>query len=115
MATQPSSADVRPPKSIPSTTYNATTTTRTGFLEFKPRDMETQKKYDAMSPSWQGVESSMKAVERGDYALDSAETTTREKRPQYTPADRPIIPTIPEAVLRQPKPPRLTPGTCVIQ
>ena len=53
--------------------YFAKTTTPSGFLEFKPRDMTTQVKYDAMSPEWQGVESSMKAVERGDYAMDAAE------------------------------------------
>ena len=67
--------DVRPGSS-----YNATVTTPTGFLEFKPRDMETQKKYDAMSPAWEGVESSMKAVEKGVYALDSAEATRQELR-----------------------------------
>lgn len=67
--------DVRPGSS-----YNATVTTHTGFLEFKPRDMETQKKYDAMSPSWEGVESSMKAVEKGVYALDSAEANRQELR-----------------------------------
>ena len=67
--------DVRPGSS-----YNATVTTPTGFLEFKPRDMATQKKYDAMSPAWEGVESSMKAVEKGVYALDSAEATRQELR-----------------------------------
>jgi hypothetical protein len=66
----------------PSSAYNAATTTPTGFLEFKPRDMETQTKYDAMSPSWQGVASSTAAVARGDYSLDSAETTRRELREQ---------------------------------
>jgi hypothetical protein len=64
----------------PSSSYNANVTTRTGFLEFKPRDMEIQKKYDAMSPSWEGVESSMKAIEQGLYSLDSAEATRQELR-----------------------------------
>lgn len=64
----------------PSSSYNATSTTPTGFLEFKPRDMETQRKYDAMSPSWEGVDSSMRAVEQGVYALDSAEATRQELR-----------------------------------
>lgn len=67
--------DVRPGSS-----YNATVTTPTGFMEFKPRDMEIQRKYDAMSPSWEGVDSSMKAVEQGVYALDSAEATRQELR-----------------------------------
>ena len=106
----------------PSTTYNASTTTRTGFLEFKPRDMETQKKYDAMSPSWEGVESSMKAVQRGEYALDSAETKEREKRPQYAPGDR-RVPVQSQSMLQQvdafqkgqPTPDGLVPRTCVIQ
>ena len=115
MAKQPTYSDYIVQKSAPSTAYNATTTTPTGFLEFQPRDMETQKKYDAMSPTWEGVESSMKAVQRGEYALDSAETTKREARPQYAPSERPLIKTIPESLLRQPKPPGLTPGTCVIQ
>lgn len=101
-----------PLKSTPSTTYNASTTTRTGFLEFKPRDMATQVKYDAMSPSWEGVDSSMKAVQQGAYALDSAETKEREKRPQYAPSAPP-----PSVLDRQPKPIALVPpiGTCVIQ
>lgn len=64
----------------PSTAYNATSTTATGFLEFKPRDMATQTKYDAMSPGWQGVASSTAAVARGDYSLDAAEATRRELR-----------------------------------
>jgi hypothetical protein len=74
--------DVRPGSS-----YNATSTTPTGFLEFKPRDMETQKKYDAMSPSWEGVDSSMKAVEQGVYSLDSAEATRQELRETVKPTD----------------------------
>ncbi len=112
-------------KPKPSTTYNATSTTPTGFLEFKPRDMETQKKYDAMSPAWEGVDSSMKAVQQGVYALDSAETTKREARPQYAPSDKVPTPTESTSVLdvvqtfvdSQPKPSGLAPslGTCVIQ
>jgi hypothetical protein len=64
----------------PSSSYNATVTTNTGFMEFKPRDMEIQRKYDAMSPSWEGVDSSMKAVEQGVYSLDSAEAIRQELR-----------------------------------
>jgi len=64
----------------PSSSYNATVTTPTGFMEFKPRDMNIQKKYDAMSPSWEGVDSSMKAVDQGVYSLDSAEATRQELR-----------------------------------
>ncbi len=80
----------------PSTAYNAETTTRTGFMEFKPRDMATQKKYDAMSPYWEGVDSSMKAVERGDYSLDSAEKNRQELRNKPVPVatTRPIVPTV---------------------
>jgi hypothetical protein len=44
-----------------------------GFLQFRPRDTATQNKYDAMSPSWEGVASSDAAIARGDYSLDSAE------------------------------------------
>jgi hypothetical protein len=67
--------DVRPGSS-----YNATSTTPTGFLEFKPRDMATQRKYDAMSPDWEGVDSSMKAVEQGVYSLDAAEANRQDLR-----------------------------------
>lgn len=70
----------------PSSSYNATVTTPTGFLEFKPRDMETQRKYDAMSPSWEGVDSSMKAVEQGVYSLDSAEAIRQDLREKVGPA-----------------------------
>lgn len=75
----------------PSSSYNATSTTPTGFLEFKPRDMATQRRFDAMSPAWEGVESSMKAVEQGLYSLDSAEKTRQELRASTT---RPIIQTM---------------------
>ncbi len=71
----------------PSSSYNATVTTPTGFLEFKPRDMETQRKYDAMSPSWEGVDSSMKAVEQGVYSLDAAESTRQDLREKVKPID----------------------------
>lgn len=50
-------------------------TTATGFLEFKPRDPVAQAKYSAMSPSWEGIESTNAAIARGEYALDSAEAT----------------------------------------
>jgi hypothetical protein len=71
----------------PGSSYNVAVTTPTGFLEFKPRDMETQKKYDAMSPSWEGVDSSMKAVEQGVYSLDAAEATRQDLRETVKPTD----------------------------
>lgn len=97
----------------PSTAYNASTTTRTGFMEFKPRDMATQAKYDAISPSWQGIESTNAAIARGDYSLDSAESTRQELRAQYAPkppAETPEVkaPTFIEEV-------RSTFGDCVVQ
>jgi hypothetical protein len=64
----------------PSSSYNASTTTRTGFLEFQPRDMGSQRKYDAMSPEWEGVESSDKAIAKGIYDLDKAEENRQELR-----------------------------------
>lgn len=57
----------------------------TGFLEFRPRDPIAQAKYDAMSPSWEGVESSTAAVARGEYSLDSAEKTRQYLRGRQTP------------------------------
>lgn len=70
---------VRDNQEIPGSVYEAKTTTTSGFLEFKPRDMDAQRKYDAMSPGWEGLESSNKAIASGVYALDSAEKS-REKK-----------------------------------
>ena len=53
--------------------------THTGFLEFSPRDQETQSKYDAMQPTWEGVESSDKAIAKGLYALDHASDNRSSK------------------------------------
>lgn len=66
-------------------------TTPTGFLEFKPRDEAAQAKYSAMSSTWEGIESSDAAIARGEYALDSAESSRlREaKKPQYVPPSKP--------------------------
>lgn len=47
-------------------------TPASGFKEFSPRDPVTQAKYDAMESSWQGVESSDKAIAQGMYKLDYA-------------------------------------------
>lgn len=61
----------------------------TGFMEFKVRDPETQAKYSAISPTWEGVASSAAAVARGDYSLDSADAMRRELRAQYVPPPAP--------------------------
>ena len=55
-------------------------TQRTGFLEFAPRDPVAQAKYSAMSPTWEGVESSNKAIAQGMYSLDAAEANRQELR-----------------------------------
>jgi hypothetical protein len=107
----------------PSSSYNASTTTRTGFLEFKPRDMDTQTKYDAMSPAWEGIDSTNAAIARGEYSLDSAEATRQELREKTTPAAASTPPSkdvgqrFVEFVTSHPKPDGLLPplGTCVIQ
>ena len=78
-------------------------TTSTGFLEFAPRDPVAQAKYSALSPSWEGVESTEKAVARGDFSLDSAETTRRELR-QSTPSKETFEPS-----------PIATSRNCVVQ
>lgn len=55
------------------------------FMEFKPRDPVTQSKTSAMSPSWEGVQSSEAAIARGDYDLDFASKPredTKAKSPQ---------------------------------
>ena len=53
---------------------------RTGFLEFKPRDPVAQAKYSAMSPTWEGVESSNKAIASGVYDLDQADKNRKQLR-----------------------------------
>lgn len=104
----------------PSSSYNAASTTPTGFLEFKPRDMNTQHKYDAMSPAWEGIDSTNAAIARGEYSLDSAEATRqelREKEPAAAPAGKDVGQRFLEFVESHPKPDGLLPplGTCVIQ
>ena len=53
---------------------------RTGFLEFKPRDPVAQAKYSAMSPTWEGIESSNKAIASGVYDLDQADKNRKQLR-----------------------------------
>jgi hypothetical protein len=77
-------------------------TPATGFKEFAPRDPETQAKYDAMQSTWQGVESSDKAIAAGLYKLDYA-SDDRSMRPKQTP-------TLPPAA-----PPKKEEGFCVVQ
>jgi hypothetical protein len=66
-------------------------TPATGFKEFSPRDPDTQAKYDAMQSSWQGVESSDKAIASGVYALDYA-SDDRSVRPTKQPLLPPAAP-----------------------
>lgn len=66
-------------------------TPATGFKEFLPRDPDTQSKYDAMQPTWQGVESSDKAIASGVYALDYA-SDDRGTRPNKPPVLPPAAP-----------------------
>jgi hypothetical protein len=65
----------------PSTSYNTKrNTTETGFKEFNPRDEVAQAKYDALSPTWEGIESSEKAIAQGLYDLDRAEKNRSDLR-----------------------------------
>jgi hypothetical protein len=66
-------------------------TPATGFKQFAARDPETQSKYDAMESSWQGVESSDKAIASGVYALDYA-SDDRSTRPKTQPVLPPAAP-----------------------
>lgn len=68
-------------------------TTPTGFLQFRPRDPVTQAKYDALSPTWEGVAASESAIARGLYDLDKAEATRRELREQVKVPEVPKPPT----------------------
>jgi hypothetical protein len=84
------------------TTALAVHTPATGFKQFAPRDPETQAKYDAMQSTWQGVESSDKAIAAGLYKLDYA-SDDRSMRPK-----QPLI--LPPAA-----PPKKEEGFCVVQ
>jgi hypothetical protein len=42
--------------------------------------MGSQRKYDAMSPSWEGEDSSNKAIAKGIYDLDKAEQNRQDLR-----------------------------------
>jgi hypothetical protein len=62
----------------------------TGFLEFKPRDEETQARFDAMSDQWEGVNASEDAVKQGVFVEDSAQPANlREKKAQPQPQPAP--------------------------
>lgn len=58
--------------------------TAVSFKTFAPRDPSTQAKYDAMSPTWQGIDSTNSAIARGDFKLDSTPSTTYD--PKVAPA-----------------------------
>jgi len=77
-------------------------TPASGFKQFAPRDPETQAKYDAMQSTWQGVESSDKAIAAGLYKLDYA-SDDRSVRPKQTP------------ILPPAAPPKKEEGFCVVQ
>ena len=77
-------------------------TPATGFKQFAPRDPVTQAKYDAMQSTWQGVESSDKAIAAGDYKLDYA-SDDRGSRP-----NKPLV--LPPAA-----PPPKESGFCFVQ
>ena len=74
-------------------------TPATGFKQFAPRDPETQAKYDAMQSTWQGVESSDKAIAAGLYKLDYAsdDRSMRPKQPPILPPPAPEAPKKEEA------------------
>jgi hypothetical protein len=95
--------DAKPlPQYADYTTALAVHTPATGFKQFAPRDPETQAKYDAMQSTWQGVESSDKAIAAGLYKLDYA-SDDRSMRPKQTP------------ILPPAAPPKKEEGFCVVQ
>jgi hypothetical protein len=66
-------------------------TPATGFKQFASRDPVSQQKYSAMESSWEGVESSDKAIASGIYALDYAsdDRSNRPKQPLILPPAAP--------------------------
>jgi hypothetical protein len=68
-------------------------TTPTGFMEFQARDPVSQARFSAMSPTWEGIESSESAIARGDYDLERAEKNRqdlRSKKPKTLPTPSPV-------------------------
>lgn len=68
-----------------------TDSTAVSFKTFAPRDPTTQAKYDAMSPTWQGVDPATSAIERGIFSLDTVPSST------YTPKVPPPADVVVEA------------------
>lgn len=81
---------------------SAVQTQDTGFLEFKPRDIVSQAKYDPMSPTWEGIDSTNAAIARGDYSLEAAE------------ANRDYLRSVTQPVYQNPQGPPKS-SFCVIQ
>lgn len=79
-------------------------TTPTGFLEFQPRDPVAQAKHSAMSPGWEGIESSEAAIARGDYDLRMAEKNRSDLRAKKA-----------QPVLSMPQMPQESVWNCSIQ
>lgn len=67
-------------QALGSTDYATGSGQRGPFLEFKPRDPATQAKQSAMSPTWQGVQSSEASIARGDYDLDFASKSREDTK-----------------------------------
>lgn len=55
------------------------------FMEFKARDPIAQAKYSATSSKWEGLESSEKAIARGDYDMDFASEPREDTKAKKTP------------------------------
>lgn len=69
----------KPPKhNIDTLPFNTTSTVETGFLEWKPKNLDIQKKYDAMSPDWQGVQASEKAITAGEFDSSFSKTSSKK-------------------------------------
>ena len=72
-------------KALDSVDHSTAEGQRGPFMEFKPRDAVSQAKYSAMSGNWEGIQSSEKAIARGDYNADFASVAredTKAKKPQ---------------------------------
>jgi len=58
-----------------------TESTAASFKTFAPRDPSTQAKYDALSPTWQGVDATNSAIGRGEFSLDTVPSSTYTPKP----------------------------------
>lgn len=72
---------LRPNGNEPVILKQYTESTAASFKTFAPRDPSTQAKYDALSPTWQGLDATNSAIGRGEFSLDTVPSSTYTPKP----------------------------------